>query len=112
MQQQCIPKHNSHVFALRLLILTIFLPYLILFENQPFLNMAKKKQEIFKKLKIKAGKKIPKHLNETKPEFTAKKIQVKPFAKSSPSDFVRLLSSASLNTNLKMVYLTKLNQQL
>lgn len=72
----------------------------------------KKKNEDFKKVKIKAGRKIPKHLNETKPEFKAKKIQIKPFANTTPSDLVKFLSNSSLNTNLKLVYLGKLNQEL
>lgn len=66
----------------------------------------------FKKVKIKAGRRLPKHLNETKPEFKAKKIFVKPFSNSSSADLIRLLSSASINTALKLKYLGKLNKDL
>lgn len=66
----------------------------------------------FKKTKIKAGRRLPKHLNETKPEFTAKKILVRPFSSSASADLLRLLSSASINTSLKLKYLEKLNKDL
>lgn len=72
----------------------------------------KKNAPDFKKVKIKAGRRLPKHLNETKPEFTAKKILVKPFSSSASADLLRLLSSASINTSLKLKYLDKLNKDL
>ena len=70
----------------------------------------KKKNADFQKVKIKAGKRLPKHLNETVPEFKAKKIKIKPFANSTTEDFVKLLSHSTLSKNLKLLYLSKLSQ--
>lgn len=63
------------------------------------------------KVKLKAGKKIPKHLNELKPEFKAKKIQVK-LLQDVQSNPIKLLANFNLSTNLKLVYLNKLKDSL
>lgn len=74
--------------------------------------MPRKKNKDFVKVKLKAGKRLPKHLNETKPEFTAKKIQVKPLLPQSNVDPIKLLAAGKLSNNLKIVYLNKLRANL
>ncbi|OTF72041.1 hypothetical protein BLA29_011555 [Euroglyphus maynei] len=69
----------------------------------------KKKNQDFRKIKLKAGKKLPKHLNEARPEIKAKKIQIN--SKFEAIDPIRLLSNPSINTKLKLLYLTKFNQK-
>lgn len=78
--------------------------------------MAKKKKAKtpdFKKAKVKAGKPLPAHLNETRPEFKAKKILIKALQEKSDVDPLKLLASNNpLKSNLKQLYLSKLNQNL
>nr|XP_027199545.1 uncharacterized protein LOC113793682 [Dermatophagoides pteronyssinus] len=68
----------------------------------------KKKNSDFQKIKLKAGKILPKHLNEARPEIKAKKIQINSTIESI--DPIRFLSNSSINTKLKLIYLTKFNK--
>lgn len=65
----------------------------------------KKKNQDFRKIKLRAGKKLPKHLNEARPEIKAKKIKINSTIESI--DPIKLLSNSSINTKLKLIYLIK-----
>lgn len=70
-------------------------------------QMGKNRAADFKKNVIKAGKKLPKHLNETKPELKAKKIKIKTSIESI--DPIKSLANPSLSSTKKHYYLNKLN---
>lgn len=70
--------------------------------------MVKNKKPDFKKNVVKAGKKLPKHLNETRPELKAKKIQIKSTIDSD--DPIKSLANQSINSSKKIHYLSKLNR--
>lgn len=74
--------------------------------------MAKRKSADFSKRKIRAGRKVPKHLNEDKPEFKAKRILIKSAIDQSIDPLNLLSSGNTLNSNLKQLYLSKLNQKI